>query len=219
VTLTDDWDNQLDRPEALYVDRLVLMPDTQLDLRDLNLYYLQLDDRGGSVLSDGGRLQQVVVPLRAGDANQDFVFDQFDVVQVLTAGKYLTSEPATWGDGDWNGAPGGTLGEPPAGDGLFDQLDIVAALRGGAYLTGPYLASGPSIPCKPVTESTSLMTATGPSLDAVPAYPASMANQAVAPEPSALSILCSGLLLLLSKDASRRTMRGTWRCRRVVSPR
>ena len=51
--------------------------------------------------------------LRAGDADQDLDFDQRDLVQVLTAGKYLTAEPATWGEGDWNGGPGGYPGGPP----------------------------------------------------------------------------------------------------------
>jgi hypothetical protein len=77
-------------------------------------------------------------PLMAGDANQDYVFDQSDIVQVLVAGKFLSGEPATWGQGDWNGAPAGRQGRPPRGDGLFDQLDVVAALQGGVYRTGPY---------------------------------------------------------------------------------
>ena len=47
------------------------------------------------------------------------------------AAKYLTGEPATWGEGDWDGAPGGSAEDkiPPAGDGLFTQVDIIAALR------------------------------------------------------------------------------------------
>ena len=61
-----------------------------------------------------------------GDANEDFKFDQLDVVQVLQAGKFLTAESATFGEGDWNG------------DGVFNQLDIVAALQTGNYLQGPY---------------------------------------------------------------------------------
>ena len=73
-----------------------------------------------------------------GDANQDLTFDQLDLVEVLQAGKYLTGEPATWGEGDWNGAPGGSPGNPPAGDGVYDQLDIVAAQRAAVYLIGPY---------------------------------------------------------------------------------
>lgn len=49
-----------------------------------------------------------IVPraLQAGDANQDLAFDQRDLVRVLVAGKYLTGRPATWGEGDWDAAPG-----------------------------------------------------------------------------------------------------------------
>ena len=78
--------------------------------------------------------------LLAGDADQDLDFDQLDLVRVQIAGKYLTGEAATWGEGDWNGAPGGQVGSPPAGDGLFDQNDIVASQQTAAYLTGPYAA-------------------------------------------------------------------------------
>ena len=78
--------------------------------------------------------------LAAGDANQDFAFDQSDLVQVAVANKYLSGLPATWGDGDWDAAPGGRLGTPPEGNGLFDQQDIIAALGNGLYLTGPYAA-------------------------------------------------------------------------------
>ena len=76
--------------------------------------------------------------LQAGDADQDLDFDQLDLVQVQIAGKYLTGQQATWGEGDWNGAPGGSPGSPPAGDGVFNQLDIVAAQQAAIYLTGPY---------------------------------------------------------------------------------
>ena len=82
--------------------------------------------------------------LNAGDADQDLDFDQLDLVQVQVAAKYLTVEPATWGEGDWDGAPGGTLGSPPVGNGLFDQLDVIAALAAGTYLTGPYAAIQPN---------------------------------------------------------------------------
>jgi hypothetical protein len=80
--------------------------------------------------------------LRAGDADQDLDFDQLDLVQVQIAAKYLTGQPATWGEGDWDGAPGGQQGSPPAGDGQFSQLDIIAALGDGNYLQGPYAAIG-----------------------------------------------------------------------------
>ena len=58
----------------------------------------------------------------AGDANEDLVFNQLDIAQLLAAGKYLTGQSATWREGDWNE------------DGVFDQLDIVAALQSGRYV-------------------------------------------------------------------------------------
>jgi probable HAF family extracellular repeat protein len=76
--------------------------------------------------------------LQAGDADQNLQFDQLDLVNVLAAAKYLTGQPATWGEGDWDGAPGGTPGNPPSGDGVFDQTDIIWALAPAHYLTGPY---------------------------------------------------------------------------------
>jgi hypothetical protein len=81
--------------------------------------------------------------LLPGDADQDLDFDQLDLVKVQIAAKYLTLQPATWGEGDWNGAPGGNSGNPPAGDGIFNQLDIIAALGPAHYLTGPYAALQP----------------------------------------------------------------------------
>ncbi len=85
--------------------------------------------------------------LRAGDADQDLDFDQLDLVKVQIVAKYLTGRAATWGEGDWNGAPGGKQGAPPPGNGFFDQLDIISALAPGHYLMGPYAAlSGPGSP-------------------------------------------------------------------------
>jgi hypothetical protein len=83
----------------------------------------------------------IVTPLQAGDADQDLDFDQLDLVKVQVAAKYLTGQPATWGEGDWNAAPGGSVGSPPQGDGQFNQLDIIAALNHGLYLTGSYGAT------------------------------------------------------------------------------
>ena len=74
--------------------------------------------------------------LMAGDADQDLDFDQLDLVRVQVAAKYLSGQPATWGEGDWNGAPGGEPGSPPTGDGVFDQLDLVQVLASAKYLTG-----------------------------------------------------------------------------------
>lgn len=81
--------------------------------------------------------------LQAGDADQDLDFDQIDLVAVQVAAKYLTGQAATWGEGDWNAAPGGAPGNPPAGDGVFDTLDVITALQAGLYLTGPYAALSP----------------------------------------------------------------------------
>jgi hypothetical protein len=101
------------------------------------------------------------VPLQAGDANQNLSFDQVDLIQVLEANKYNTGLPATWGEGDWNGAPGGSPGDPPAGDGHFDHWDIMAALRAGTWMTGPYGALGDPVPAgvEPVPEPSSWMLA------------------------------------------------------------
>jgi hypothetical protein len=101
----------------------------------------------GDVLT-AAEIEALLVPesttmLMAGDADMDFDFDQLDLVQVQIAAKYLTGQPATWGEGDWNGAPGGSPGDPPLGDGQFNQQDIIAALAAGLYLTGPYVAVQP----------------------------------------------------------------------------
>ena len=91
-----------------------------------------------------------------GDADQNLEFDQLDLVKVQIAAKYLTGQAATWGDGDWNGAPGGKPGSPPAGDGQFNQMDIIAALGPNHYLTGPYAALDPG-PGEPGDGQTSLV--------------------------------------------------------------
>ena len=99
---------------------------------------------GGTMTQDFSGIRNLApaVMLQAGDADQNLEFDQLDLVKVQIAAKYLTGADATWGDGDWDGAPGGSAGSPPAGNGKFDQGDIVAALQAGVYLTGPYSALG-----------------------------------------------------------------------------
>jgi hypothetical protein len=82
--------------------------------------------------------------LQAGDADQDKDFDQFDLIRVQQSAKYLTGQAATWGEGDWNGVPGGSPGDPPAGNGQFDQLDVIAAQQPALYLTGPYATIQPN---------------------------------------------------------------------------
>ena len=117
------------------------------NLADVDGIFVGIDRFGpGTVFAvDSIQLVPLLNPLlQAGDANEDFSFDEADLVQVQQAGKYLTGEPATWGEGDWNGAPGGSPGNPPVGDGTFNQLDIVAAQQAAIYLTGAYAVVGPN---------------------------------------------------------------------------
>jgi hypothetical protein len=104
-------------------------------LADVRIYDEELDEAAIAAIMAG---EGNATLLQAGDADQDLDFDQIDLVQVQIAAKYLTGQPATWGEGDWDAAPGGSQGSPPIGNGLFDQLDIIAALGAGTYLTGPY---------------------------------------------------------------------------------
>lgn len=86
--------------------------------------------------------QSTQSPMQAGDANQDFAFDEADLIEVFQAGKYRTGESASWSDGDWNGAPGGRIGLPPIGDALFNESDLIAAFQNGLYRTGNYSVDG-----------------------------------------------------------------------------
>ncbi len=111
------------------------------------LDHIYFDDRGPDFVIDNVIVEFGVEGadrdvLQAGDADQDWDFDQLDLVKVQIAAKYLTGQAATWGEGDWDGAPGGEPGSPPVGNGLFDQLDIISALAPGRYLTGPYASIG-----------------------------------------------------------------------------
>ena len=107
--------------------------DRQLEglMADVRIYDEGLSPQRIQAIMDGSDLGGVgegTVRLQAGDADMDLDFDQIDLVQVQIAAKYLTGQAATWGDGDWDGAPGGEQGNPPTGNGLFDQLDIISAL-------------------------------------------------------------------------------------------
>lgn len=140
--------------------------------------------------------------LQAGDANQDLQFDQLDLVKVQIAAKYLTGRAATWGEGDWNAAPGGTVGNPPPGDQRFDQLDIIAALAPGHYLAGPYAAVAPN--GRTGDGQTSLAydaTAGNLSVDAPAGIELTSINidsdLIYIPEPSACVLLAVGLLMLV----------------------
>ena len=142
--------------------------------------------RGGTGLTVFGETGSEASLLQAGDADQDLDFDQLDLVLVQQGAKYLTNEPATWSEGDWNGAPGGQPGSPPTGDGLFNQLDIIAALAPGHYLTGPYAAG-----VDPVARQ--------------------LANSVPVPEPTGFVLLSLGVLSL-----SWLSRRGTHICANAV---
>jgi hypothetical protein len=85
---------------------------------------------------------QPPVALQPGDADQNLEFSGEDLIRVMSVGKYLTEQSATWGEGDWDGGPAGRRGRPPEGNGMFNQHDIIAALRTGLYETGGYAATG-----------------------------------------------------------------------------
>ena len=119
-------------------DLLGLSPGGSKSIEMVHFDFRQLDlpNGEGTIYFDLDSEIDVVqgtIDLKPGDANQDLQFDQLDLVQVLQRAKYLTGLTATWGDGDWDGAPGGTQGSPPSGDGVFNQLDIVASMQSGGY--------------------------------------------------------------------------------------
>ena len=144
-TSTGDWQSPLPLPEP--INSSAWEGDVAISPDGSTLYFTS--DRNVGSAGVFGIYQAAIIPdgemipiLQPGDADQDMDFDQFDLVQVQQAGKYLTGEPATWGEGDWNGAPGGQPGNAPAGDGVFDQFDIIAAQQAAIYQTGPYAAVG-----------------------------------------------------------------------------
>ena len=69
-----------------------------------------------------------------GDVNLDGRFDEDDLVQVFTTGKYEDSlaDNATYGQGDWNG------------DGKFTSEDIVLAFQFGGFTPNVIPAATPS---------------------------------------------------------------------------
>lgn len=73
---------------------------------------------------DADTIEVVVGEIQAGDANRDFQFNESDLIEIFSAGKYDNGQPATWSEGDWNG------------DGFFDQSDLVAAFSAGNYRSG-----------------------------------------------------------------------------------
>ena len=66
---------------------------------------------------DGWRIQwfENFMPHPA-DVNRNAQFDELDIAEMLSSGKYLMGDPATCAEGDWNS------------DGVFDQHDFLALL-------------------------------------------------------------------------------------------
>jgi hypothetical protein len=148
--------------------------------------------------------------LRAGDADMDLDFDQHDLARVLTAGKYLTGQSATWGDGDWNAVLAGEPGAPAAGDGVFDQRDLVMALAHGNFLTGSYATRGPDGPvigAAPLANGTLAQEATSTNGTVGPTQGSLTQSAAIGvPEPVSVFLLIvgAGLLFGLPRRTRRR---------------
>jgi hypothetical protein len=75
-------------------------------------------------------IQVIHDDLIPGDTNADGTFDQFDVIQVGQAGRYLQGR-AAWSEGDWNA------------DGVFDQHDLVLTQQVASYQPGTFAAHIP----------------------------------------------------------------------------
>jgi hypothetical protein len=103
---------------------------------DLQIYDEALNEDDVQFLFQNPGQTVGAVRLQAGDADMDLDFDQLDLVQVQIAVKYLTGEPATWGEGDWDGAPGGEPMSPPA------LKKIVRPRSIASRRSGPPLANG-----------------------------------------------------------------------------
>ena len=138
VTLTNNAEHFL----YLTVDETAIIPgdfdnNGALDLADLNALSagIRANDASFDVTNDGAAtaddLVDWVKELKntwIGDSNLDGEFSSADFVQIFTAGKFETNQPANWDEGDWNG------------DGTFDSGDFVAAFTDGGFELGPRVA-------------------------------------------------------------------------------
>ena len=86
-------------------------------------------------------LHEIEAILQAGDANQNLVFDQLDIVQVQQAGEYLTGDDAdnnifkaTFGS-SFASLSFGAVAQPGLSeDFLSNDLTVVGSLAGGGDL-------------------------------------------------------------------------------------
>jgi hypothetical protein len=90
-----------------------------------------ITDQAGNALAAGDSVSWIN---GAGDANLDNQFNQVDLILMLQAGTYVTGQPATWSQGDFDG------------NGRFDQFDIILiqATEPRHYLQGPFAAQAPA---------------------------------------------------------------------------
>lgn len=69
----------------------------------------------------------------AGDTNLSGQVDAFDLVGIVSGGRYGTSQSAFWSEGDFNY------------DGVCNVLDLIAVQSAGTYGTGSYLPTGAAV--------------------------------------------------------------------------
>lgn len=71
---------------------------------------------------------ETAVKVQRGDINRDLRFDKYDIMKFMATGKFLTGQPATWGEGDFTG------------DGIVDSLDkalVMESKQAGLYVKSP----------------------------------------------------------------------------------
>jgi hypothetical protein len=141
------------------------------------IYELTLDAQGSGIQDLQGNALLAGASDRwingAGDANMDRQFNQLDLVLVLRAMKYLTGQPATWSQGDWNG------------DGLFNQFDILVTQQTQPphYLQGPFSSLAAAPDAEPLVGAAAIMGPSSPvDLPAAAAPSPSQADTPIATE-------------------------------------
>ncbi len=99
------------------------------------IYVLTLAADGSNIRDQNGTQLRTGATTRwingAGDANTDNQFNQFDLINILRPGLYLSDLPATWSTGDFNG------------DGRFNQFDVILTQQTSPphYLQGSFAAT------------------------------------------------------------------------------
>ena len=97
----------------------------------------EFDLNGDGVVDvDGDRIMWLhdLKKVYVGDVDLDGFFESGDFVAVFVAGKYETSEPATWEEGDWNA------------DLVFSSADFVTAFIDGGYEKGQFPGAVQAVP-------------------------------------------------------------------------